>query len=213
MKKTESNDCGPGCDCGKPSGNTKGKTIISLIVLLAICGIFVYKAYSAKQNASTNTEVAFSVPGATQADGQDAVVPAMDAGNTAVQMVEVRKKVGDALDSLVTLNKVAINQDAVFVFIPAQGDDTVDQKTTDAIASATQRLKTNNIRIGLYTLQSSSPQYAQIASQLSLPGMLVISKGFGMSGLSGEITETKLLQAYVASKSCGPSGCGPTGCK
>lgn len=200
MKKMKSEDCGPGCDCGKPSGGKKAKTAICLIVLLAICGIFVYKANSAKQMDQDNTKTAFAAPILNQATGQEPVI----------KSVEDKKNVGDLLDSLASLNKVAINQDAVFVFIPANGNETIRKETTDAIGSAEQKLKSKGTRIGLYTLQfSPSKEYADIAKQLTLPSVLVMSKGRGMGTVSGEITETKLLQAYVASSRAG--GCCPSG--
>jgi uncharacterized protein YpmB len=203
MKKMESENCGPGCDCGKPSGNKKVKTVICLIVLLAVCGIFVYKATSAKQITPANTGNAFAAPIANQANGQE----------PAVKAVDDRKKVGDFLDSLASLNKVAANKDAVFVFIPSKDNDIVSKETFDAIASAEKKIESTGTQIGLYTLQSGSPEYANIAAQLTLPGMLVMSKGRGMGAVSGGITEEKLLQAYVASSragGCGPSGCGPS---
>jgi len=206
MKKMKSENCGPGCDCGKPSGNTKAKAVVCLIVLLAVCSIFVYKAKSAKQIPPVNTETAFAAPVAT-VNEQKAVAPAID------NPVEEKKMVGVFLDSLASLNKVAINQDAVFVFVPAKGIDFVSKETIDAIASAEQKIKSSGVSLGLYTLQSSSPEYANIAAQLPLPGMLVISKGRGMGAVSGGITEEKILQAYVASSragGCGPSGCGPS---
>ena len=200
MENEKSEGCGPGCDCGKPSGNKKAKTVICLIVLLAICGIFVYKAKSAKQSALTITETAFAAPILNQATGQE----------PAVKSVEDKKNVGELLDSLASLNKVAVNQDAVFVFIPANGNETISKETINAIASAEQKLKSSDIRIGLYTLQfSPSKEYADIAKQLTLPSILVMSKGRGMGAVSGEITETKLLQAYVASSRAG--GCCPSG--
>jgi len=200
MENVKSEGCGPGCDCGKPSGNKKAKTVICLIVLLAICGIFVYKAKSAKQSALTITETAFAAPILNQATGQE----------PAVKSVEDKKNVGELLDSLASLNKVAVNQDAVFVFIPANGNETISKETINAIASAEQKLKSSDIRIGLYTLQfSPSKEYADIAKQLTLPSILVMSKGRGMGAVSGEITETKLLQAYVASSRAG--GCCPSG--
>jgi len=205
MKKMKSENCGPGCDCGKPPGNKKAKAIACIIVLLAMCGIFVYKATSAKQITPAITETAFAAPIANQVNGQE----------PAVKAVEDKKKVGEFLDSLASLNKVAVNQDAVFVFIPTKGNDTVNKETTDAIASAEQKLKSSGVSIGLYTLQSSSPEYANIAAQLPLPGILVMSKGRGAGAVSGEITETKLLQAYVASSragGCCPSGSGSAGC-
>ena len=203
MEDVKSENCGPGCNCGKPSGNKKAKTVICLIVLLAICGIFVYKATSAKQTAEDNTKAAFASPILNQATGQE----------PAVKPVGDKKNIGEPLDSLASLNKLAINQDAVFVFIPANGNETISKETLNAIASSEQKLKSSNIRIGLYTLQfSPSKEYADIAAQLPPPSILVMSKGKGMGTVSGEITETKLLQAYVASSraggSCCPSGSG-----
>ena len=115
MEDVKSEDCGPGCNCGKPSGNKKAKTVICLVVLLAICGIFVYKAKSARQTTQDNTKTAFAAPILNQATGQE----------PAVKSVEGKKNVGEFLDSLASLNKVAINQDAVFIFIPAKGNETV----------------------------------------------------------------------------------------
>jgi len=205
MKKMKSENCGTGCDCSKPSGNTKAKAVICLIVLLAVCGIFVYKTIGAKQSTPANTETAFAVPLINEVNEQE----------PAVKTVEDNKKVGELLDSLASLNKVAVNHDTVFVFIPAKGNDIVSKEITDAIASAKQKIKSSGVSIGLYTLQSSSPEYANIAAQLPPPGMLVMSKGRGMGAVSGGITETKILQAYVASSragGCGPSspGCGPS---
>jgi len=200
MEDVKSKGCGPGCDCGKPSGNKKAKAVICLIVLLAVCGIFVYKANSAKQSAPTITETAFAVPLANQVNGQE----------PAVKSVEDKKGIGEFLDSLASLNKVAINQDAVLVFVPANENETIGKETINAIAAAEQKLKSSGIRVGLYTLRfSPSKEYASIASQLTLPGMLVMSKGRGMGAVSGEITEEKLLQAYVASSRAG--GCCPAG--
>jgi hypothetical protein len=200
MENAKSEGCGPGCGCGKPLGNKKAKTVICLIVLLAVCGIFVYKAKSAKQSAPTVMETSFAAPIANQATGQE----------PAVKSVEDKKIAGEFIDSLASLNKVAINQDAVFVFVPANENETISKETINAIASAEQKLKSSGLRIGLYTLRfSPSKEYASIAKQLTLPGMLVMSKGRGMGAVSGEITETKLLQAYVASSRAG--GCCPAG--
>ena len=103
----------------------------------------------------------------------------------------------------------------LYLFLSAKGTQIVDKQTTDAIASAMQKIESNGAKLGLYTLQSSSPEYANLAAQLTLPGMLVMSKGRGMGAVSGEITETKILQAYVASSragGCCPSGSGSAGC-
>ena len=215
MKKMKSENCGPGCDCGKPSGNKKLKAVICLIVLLAIGGIFVYKAKNAKQTAPVNTATAFAAPVANEANEQNPAVSTIDKQEPVVKTVEEKKRVGEFLDSLASLNKVAVDKDAVFVFIPAKENDIVSKEITDAIESAEQKLKSKGVNIGLYTLQPSLPEYANLVAQMTLPGMLVMSKGCSVGAVSGGITEEKILQAYVASSragGCGPSspGCGPS---
>lgn len=112
------------------------------------------------------------------------------------------------------LNKVAISQDAVFIFIPDSKNSPVDGKTKDAVLAAQKTLNNNKISLGLYTLPASSPDYPEISKQLQAPAILIASKGRGMSGVSGEITEPKLLQAFMASSrsggGCGTSTCGPS---
>jgi len=207
MEDVKPEGCGPGCDCGKPSGNKKAKVAICVVVLLAICGIFVYKANIAKQNVPALTETAFAAPVLNQATTKEPQ-------DSAVKSVADTKQIGEFIDSLNTLNTAAVNQDAVFVFIPANDNEIIKKETLTAITSAEKRLKSNNINVGLYTLRSSpTKEYAAITAQLPPPGVLVMSKGKGMGAVSGEITEGKLLQAYVASSragGCGPSGCSPS---
>ncbi|MFH1614565.1 MAG: hypothetical protein ABIG61_05735 [Planctomycetota bacterium] len=216
MKKIESENCGPGCDCGKPSGNKKVKAVICFVVLLAISSIFAYKAKNGKQTSSVNTATVFAAPVTGEVNEQKPEVSTIDKQEPVGKAVEEKKTVGEFLDSLTSLNKVAINQDAVFVFIPAKGSDLVNKETTDAIASAKQKIEASGAKLGLYTLQSGSQEYADLAAQLTLPSMLVMSKGRGVGAVSGEITETKILQAYVASSraggGCCPSGGGSSGC-
>ena len=63
------------------------------------------------------------------------------------------------------------------------------------------------MKCGLFTLKPGSPDYEQIAKQMTVPGVLALVKGGGMSAVSGEVTEAKLLQGYVAAGSAG--ACGP----
>ncbi len=200
MENAKSETCGPGCSCGKAPENKTVKAVICLIVMLAVCGILIYKAKSAKQTDAGIAETAFAAPIMNQATVQE----------PPVSSVEVKREVGEFLDSLASLNQLAANQDAVFVFVPTMGEEKADKSTTDAIAGAERRLKSAGVRIGLYTLRfSPTKEYADIAKQVSLPAILVMSKGRGMGAVSGEITETKLLQAYVASSRAG--GCCPAG--
>jgi hypothetical protein len=221
MKEMNSENCGPGCDCGKPSRNKKIKVAVCLIVLLAVGGVFAYRAKNGKQSAPANTETAFTAPVASGVSQQkpdtavkvieskEAVQP-IDEQKPAVNAVEEGKMAGVSLDSLASLNKVAMNQDAVFIFVPAKGLNFASKEDIDAIASAQKKIESIGAKIGLYTLQSSSTDYANIASQVTPPCMLVMSKGKGTGAVSGGITEDKILQAYVTSSRAG--GCGPSGC-
>ena len=72
-------------------------------------------------------------------------------------------------------------------------------------------------KVGIFRLKTDSRDYDQMAAQMSLPGVLAMVKGRRMVSVSGEITEEKLIQAFVAAASaggCGPAsaGCGPGGC-
>lgn len=218
MAKTrldETDDCGPGCACGTPSGGKTVKIVVSLVVLAAVASIFIYKAMAAKDSGSNNAAAkdsaafAFAQPAPSTMPGAES----QPSGATTSAVAQVGQKVGEYLDSLSALNKVAINQDAVFVFIPAPKNDLADDKTSTAMLAAQQTLKRSNITLGLYTLPATSPDYSGISAQVQAPAILVACKGKGMAAVSGDVTEQKLLQAFMASSSaggCGPSGCGPS---
>ncbi len=198
------------------------KIVVSVLVLLAIAGIFIYKTASAKTDGSSNTspkqDAAFafaqSAPStAPVAESQPSAVATPDAATPDV--AKTGQKIGEDLESLAALNKVALSQDAVFIFVPASSNMLADDKTSAAVLAAERTLITNKIVLGLYTLQTNSPNYSAIAAQVQAPAILVACKGKGMAAVSGEITENKLLQAFTASSragGCGPSGCGPSGC-
>jgi len=209
--------CGPGCACGTPSGGKNMKIAVSVLVLLAVASIFIYKAVAAKDNAAGN---AAAKGGAAFAFAEPApsTVPEAATHPSAAATPDAAKagqKVGEYLESLSDLNKVAVSQDAVFVFIPAPKNDRADDKTNAAMLAVQRTLKSSNITLGLYILPTRSPDYSGISAQVQAPAILVACKGKGMAAVSGEVTEAKLLQAFVAVSSaggCGAGGCGSGGC-
>lgn len=225
--------CGPGCNCGTSSNGRTMKAVVSLIVALAVVSIFAYKVSRDSSNVEAATDgsafaIAPAAPAAVSAAGarSSSVAEQNEAAKTALPEdkpmtantpapAKAGQRIGEFLESLSTLNKVALNQDAVFIFIPAQKSETADEQTNNAVLAAQQTLKRANITLGLYTLPANSSDYSGISAQVQTPAVLVASKGRGMAAVSGEVTETKLLQAYMASSragGCGPSGCGPGGC-
>ncbi len=216
--------CGPGCDCGSPSGSGRAKLAISLVILLAVAGIVAYKVFNGSQQDANN-----AVAGREEAEGFAFAASAqntthnegtMDRGRNVPNKTALSARegtmIGEYLASLSELNKVALNQDAVFILVPAKEDVAASDTTRSAVLSAQKALDSNSIRVGVYTLQTASPDYSNVSSQVQLPAVLVACKGRGMGAVSGEVTETKLLQTFMAvsrAGGCCPSGSGASGCQ
>ncbi len=187
--------CGPGCDCGVPAVNTKVRIAICLVVVLAVSGILFFKISSARQNSFDNSKSFFSNP------------------FTATSLNDGTGKQGGsgaAVPSLSALNTVAANLDTVFLFIPGKDNAPTTKETGEILASVERVLKEQGIKTGIFTLQTDSPDYPNIAAKASAPGIAVLTRGRGIGVVSGGITQTNLIQAYVASTRGG--GCGPKGC-
>lgn len=224
-------ECGPACKCTAPSGGNRVKTLVSVVVLLAVVGILVYKVTNSLQTASSDDanlrSSTFSVaptavngfPGVdTQSvhvtDRSETVAPKADdpavENAPAVEAAPVGRRIGETLESLDSLNSVALNRDAVFVFIPASDTTPADDKTVTAVDAVRQTLESNRIVLGLYTLSTGSPDYHGISARVQAPAILVACKGRGMVAVDGEMTENKLLQAFMAAS--GAAGCGTSKC-
>jgi len=119
------------------------------------------------------------------------------------------------LDSMASLGKVAADTDAVFILLAADNQES-NQTAIKQVEAAAQTIQSNGIRIAAFRLSQGAPNYANLTEQLSAPCVLALVKGGSVSGVSADqITESKLVQAYVAasrpsSGCCGPgASCGP----
>ena len=208
-QKQEAGACGPGCNCGTKGSGSRGRWIAGVVILL-IAGALVAKAVM-KDNGAP----------AAPASAGFAALPAQE--KTPVPAVAPAPAATDALKEIAALselNSVATNMAGVFVFLPGKGE--TDAKVPTAqIASAVRTMEPqlNGGKIGMFALKAGSRDYEQVATQMAVPGVLAMVKGRGMAPVSGAITETALVQAFVKASSagggCGPSssGCGPSGCK
>jgi hypothetical protein len=207
LLKQQASACGPGCDChGAPSGRMRW--ILGVIVLL-VAATLVARAVVKNHGAPTEPAVLTFAPlaPATTADSQSSPSPGEAAEGTEIGM-------GKSIASLSDLNTVAAASDAVFVYVPGKEAASGNPPST-AMKSAASRIGSQGYKVALFTLETGSRDYQQLAAQMSVPGVLAMVKGRGMSTVSGEITETKLIQGFVAASSaggCGPGGCGPAGC-
>jgi hypothetical protein len=234
LLKQQAEGCGVGCGCHSTSASGKARWGICAIVLL-VAGVLVVRAMtkteavSAQQVASTfATPVAASaaVPVAaseTTPVAASVATPAVPAqGVPAVSPTAVAKPAeaseGTMIGAFAELNTVAAKSDAVFVYLLGKDETSVNAAATKAMQAAVRTIEAKGSKCAIFTLKAGSPDYANLASQVSLPGVMAVVKGKGMNAVSGEITDTKLVQSYVAASSaggCGSGGCAPgaPGCK
>jgi MYXO-CTERM domain-containing protein len=206
-KQQASACCGPGCGCETAAKPGKARWVVGVLVLAA-AGVMVVRGMVKSDKGATQASPAgFANPAATQsaAAGADTSSEAAAAGETSV---------GTTIGAFAELNTVAIKTDAVFIYLPGKEGTAVKPPSTPMKAAA-RTIEAKGIKCGLFTLKAGSADYDQIAKQMSVPGVVALVKGRGMSAVSGEVTEAKLLQGYVAASSaskCGPgagAGCCP----
>lgn len=195
--ETASN-CPTGCACGEPAskGNTKVKIAICLVVIVAVSGILVFKTTNARQNPSLSGTNGFS----NQLAGKGAVT------NSSVQ----QGGSGAPLSAIAELNTVADKLNTVFLVIPSKDNNSTSKETVKVLTSVERTLNAKGLSTGIFTLQTTSTDYPDVAAKVTPPGIAVLSKGGGIGFVSGGISESNLMQAYVASTRSG--GCGPGGC-
>ena len=199
--------CGPGCGCGTAAKPNKARWVVGVIVLAA-AGVMVVRGMVRSDKGSTQAATAgFANPAATQsaAGGADTKSDGAAADETSV---------GTTIGAFGELDNVAIKTDDVFIYLPAK-EGTAAKAPSTPMKGAARLIEAKGMKCGLFTLKPGSPDYDQIAKQMAVPGVLALVKGRGMSAVSGEVTEAKLLQGYVAAGSaskCGPgasAGCCP----
>jgi MYXO-CTERM domain-containing protein len=207
LLKEQASACGPGCGCHATGASGKARWVVGAIVLAA-AGVMVVRGMVKSDRVSTQGFTAgFADPAATQSA---AAGPATSSEEAAAGETSV----GTAIGAFAELNTVAIKTDAVFIYLPGK-EGTVVKPPSTPMKAAARTIEAKGIKCGLFTLKPGSADYDQIAKQMSVPGVLALVKGRGMSAVSGEVTEAKLLQGYVAASSaskCGPgagAGCCP----
>ncbi len=191
-----SGECGPGCDCGAPARSKKYKVIVSLIVGVAAAAVVAFGFIREAGTENNGEEQAFAAT---------------------LEQHEESKLWGQSLDSLASLNKLAAAKNAVFVFLPAE-DEAQVTVIKEEIDSAVSKIISGGTTTAVYTLEKDAQDYAQLAKRFSVPCVLALVKGRGMGVAEGEITEEKLMKAFVtasrpASSGCCPPGRGSSGCR
>lgn len=191
--------CVPGCGCGEPTskGGTKLKIAFCLVIVVAVAGILIFKTTNAKQNAVTN---GFS----NSLSNTSAVINSSGQPGGS----------GAPISAIADLNTVADKLNTVFLVIPSKDNSPTSAETGTVLASVEKTLNSKGLSTGIFTLKAASPDYPDVAAKVTPPGIAVLTKGAGIGFVSGKMSESNLMQAYVASArkgGCGPSGCPPLG--
>jgi len=197
--------CGPGCSCGEAGIGKKWKIIICLVVAIAATAVLAHGIMQKTEIQVGQGQNAFA---ATVLAAEKTSPPAvaekanvMDQANSSLW--------GKPLESITSLNKMAVRKDAVFLYLPVKGQGP-DESVKKVIESAAGKAQSQGTVMALCTLDEGSNDYAQVTSQVSAPCVLAMVKGGGASVVSGNISEGNLLQALVSASR--PSGCSPGGC-
>ena len=196
---TAASECGTpsstGWECCAPAtGASKhGKTVVFLLVVVAALAVLAHGLMKSGDEASNQ-------PTMTSARGQAAA------------------RCGPAPVSIPALKKLTAENEVVFVLLPGEDQERV-QEVSCQIQLAKMTILQQKRSVDSITLPKDADGYAQLQKQFSvasLPCVIALGKGCGTKAVSGEITEKKLLEAFViastpASSCSRASGCCPPG--
>ena len=210
LLKQQASDCGAGCDCHATGPWGRKRVVLGTIVLVVAVALVARAVIKTNAAPSEPETAAFALPTVSETPPAESAPATPPVETTKTPVSFVAKEIG----ALSELNTLAAATDAVFVYIPGK-DGASSNPPAAAMQSAAKRIESQGAKIGFFTLKAGTRDHDLLAAQMSVPGVLAAVKGRGMSATSGDITETKLIQAFVGASSaggCGAGGCGPAGC-
>jgi len=198
------------CGCGAQSEKGLDKGLKMVIFIIVMLSAFVVAAHSLLKEKSKGD----SAIGNTQSFAS-ALLP--DKGGSPVGTEEIsdqpakadEKLCGISLDSIKSLSKIADEKKADVVFILLSGENRESaSKASSQVETTLNKLLADGKKVEAFTLKKNAQGYDQLVKQFSvssLPCVIVSGKGCGSVAVSGEITESKLLGAFV--KASVPASC------
>ena len=201
-------------DCCQPARRGPGnrskywRAVAFSIVIVGAISAAVYSLYPGDLVEATSY-VAENTKSAT------ATVPAN------AEREPIRKKKTTTVYSISDLNRIAADHDFLFVVLPGKDDGARDIKAL-TVAAATKAEKKESC-VGVVELRNDAAEFSVLASFFGVkefPAVLAMKKDGTAKPILGEITEKRLLQAYLdvcgAGTSCNPGdekkGCDPKAC-
>ena len=132
--------------------------------------------------------------------------------NNSSQMDPIRAD----LASLTLFNSEAAGHEAVFLLLSDESGKPAE-KVLKQMEQAASKITAKGTSIGTFTIDSKSDDYAMLTENLSInsfPSVVTVVRSCGYSVVSGQITETKLLEAFFEASTASPCcpGCDPSCC-
>ena len=210
-----SSGSGGGTCCSSGSGGCGKMKFIVFAIIVVAAGIIMARSLMRESTMSCeDARRVFSTiiaePNSESSPQISAVTGVETSGESEVSLW------GAELVSLVSLNEIATDLDAVFVFLAAD-DQQGSEVIIGEIEVAAKRIQSSGDSIRVFRLKKDTSDYAMLAKQFSVPCVVAMVQGGGMSTVSGEITEGELIVAFVKASrpmgSCSPGGsCEPSKC-
>jgi len=144
---------------------------------------------------------------ATGASANTVAAPAAAANNA-----QTSTGIGE-LNWTKNLGKNYASSDFIFVILPGSADS--NKAVDQAVAGTIEKIKGDGAVAGVFTLSPEDPEFQITADRVKIskfPAILLLSPTGNGAIINGDITETKLLQAYLTvQQACipGNSGCCP----
>lgn len=196
------------------SGRSWGSLTIFVLVILMAVGV---GSYSVLKRSARKTQAPKKPPitssSAVKA-GKSTKAAAADERPSKAAAVSC----GVTLKSAESLEKLAADKDAVFVFLSGENDQQA-QAVSRRVKAVVNKLSSRGKKVAAFTLNKDADGYDQFAKQFSvqsLPCVVVSGQGCESPKLTGDITEDRLIRAFVEAtvpvSSCGPqsdSSCCP----
>ncbi len=219
--------CGPSMtasECGTPSSTDRDccapatgatKYVRTVIFVLVVGAALAVLARGLLKSADEASDQPLTTSALGPAADADAVNDVFDVGWSPPDPAAPS---GSVLASIPALKELAAENEVIFVLLPGE-----DQKRIQEVSSQIQLAEATLLRqkksVGSITLAKDADGHAQLLEQFSVtsfPCVIALGKGCGEKAVSGEITEKRLLEAFViastpASSCAGASDCCPSG--
>jgi hypothetical protein len=204
LLKQQAEECGSECCCHAAGSGVRMRWILGAIILVAAAALVARAIMNDKSVSTDKTAAGFA---ASQIKAQTippaAVVEPARSTAPAISDAIAGKEIG----AFSELNTIAADSDGVFLFLPGR-NETAGKSPAAQIQQAVKTIESKGQKIGVFTLKTGSADYEKLSAQMAGPAVIAMVKGKGTSTASGDITETKLVQAFVAASSAGGCCCG-----